>query len=112
MADGTPERWQQLETILVASWEMPAEEREAYWRTCAGDDAELLRELRELSAAREQAGNWSGPRTEERQPPARRIGPYELDRLIGRGGMGAVYLAHRADGEFDQQVALKVVGLP
>lgn len=113
MADGaSSDRWQQLEAILVASWEMPAEEREAYWSTCAGDDAELLRELRELSTAREQAGNWSRPHAEEREPPARRIGPYALDRLIGRGGMGAVYLAHRADGEFDQQVALKVVGLP
>ena len=114
MADGaSSERWKQLEAILVASWEMPAEEREAYWRSCAGDDAELLKELRELSAARERADNWAGSETAERQePPARRIGPYELDRLIGRGGMGAVYLAHRADGEFDQQVALKVVGLP
>ena len=113
MADGASERWKQLEAILVASWEMPAEERDAYWMRCAGDDAELLKELRELSAAREQADHWAGAKTAERQePPARRIGPYELDRLIGRGGMGAVYLAHRADGEFDQQVALKVVGLP
>jgi len=32
--------------------------------------------------------------------------------LIGRGGMGAVYLAHRADGEFEQQVAVKVIALP
>ena len=114
MADGaSQERWKQLEEILVASWRMPREERDAYWLGCAGDDAELLRELRELSAAREQAGNWTDSNTVERQEPAaRRIGPYELDRLIGRGGMGAVYLAHRADGEFDQRVALKVVGLP
>lgn len=113
MADGASERWKQLEAILLASWEMPGEEREAYWLRCAGGDAELLRELQELSAARERADNWAGSKTAERQEaPARRIGPYELDRLIGRGGMGAVYLAHRADGEFDQQVALKVVGLP
>jgi len=38
-----------------------------------------------------------------------RVGPYQLVREIGRGGMGVVYLAKRADGEFDQQVALKVV---
>ncbi len=45
-------------------------------------------------------------------PPRKRIGPYELDRLLGRGGMGAVYLAHRADGQFDQRVAIKLIDLP
>jgi len=42
----------------------------------------------------------------------RKIGPYEIDRLLGRGGMGAVYLAHRADGQFEQQVAIKLIDLP
>jgi serine/threonine protein kinase len=41
-----------------------------------------------------------------------RIGNYLLDRLLGRGGMGAVYLAHRADGEFEQKVAIKLIDLP
>src|SRR5690606_2456991 len=35
--------------------------------------------------------------------------PYRIVREIGRGGMGAVYLAERADGEFDQRVAVKLV---
>ncbi|HEY9282474.1 MAG TPA: protein kinase, partial [Pyrinomonadaceae bacterium] len=39
----------------------------------------------------------------------RRIGVYELKREIGRGGMGAVYLAERTDGEFRQQVAVKLI---
>lgn len=38
-----------------------------------------------------------------------RCGPYRLVRLIGRGGMGAVYLADRADGEVSQQVAVKLL---
>jgi TolB-like protein/Tfp pilus assembly protein PilF/tRNA A-37 threonylcarbamoyl transferase component Bud32 len=38
-----------------------------------------------------------------------RIGVYELRREIGRGGMGAVYLAERADGEFYQTVAVKLI---
>jgi len=42
----------------------------------------------------------------------RRVGAYEIDRLIGRGGMGAVYLAHRVDGNFEQQVAIKLIDLP
>jgi tetratricopeptide (TPR) repeat protein len=41
-----------------------------------------------------------------------RIGSYVLDRLLGRGGMGAVFLAHRADGQFEQQVAIKLIDLP
>jgi eukaryotic-like serine/threonine-protein kinase len=37
------------------------------------------------------------------------FGPYRIIRELGRGGMGAVYLAERADGEFHRQVALKIV---
>jgi serine/threonine protein kinase len=39
--------------------------------------------------------------------PDRRCGPYRLIRVVGRGGMGAVYLAERADGEVEQRVAIK-----
>jgi serine/threonine protein kinase len=39
----------------------------------------------------------------------RRLGPFEILREIGRGGMGTVYLARRADELFAQQVAIKVV---
>jgi eukaryotic-like serine/threonine-protein kinase len=38
-----------------------------------------------------------------------RIGPYRVLRTLGAGGMGEVYLAERADAEFEQQVAIKVV---
>ncbi len=38
-----------------------------------------------------------------------RFGPYQASRQIGRGGMGVVYEAHRADGEFDRRVAVKVL---
>ncbi len=37
------------------------------------------------------------------------VGPWRIRRELGRGGMGAVYLAERADGEFEKQVALKLV---
>ena len=42
--------------------------------------------------------------------PGSRCGPYRLLRLLGRGGMGSVYLAERVDGEVEQCVAIKVVG--
>src|SRR5271155_316539 len=38
-----------------------------------------------------------------------RMGPYRVLRTLGAGGMGEVYLAERADAEFEQQVAIKVV---
>ncbi|MPZ21690.1 MAG: protein kinase, partial [Luteitalea sp.] len=42
-------------------------------------------------------------------PRGRRIGAYRLLRLLGRGGMGVVYEAERADGQFEQHVALKLL---
>lgn len=44
--------------------------------------------------------------------PERSCGPYELVRLLGRGGMGSVYLAQRKDGEVDLQVAVKLIRAP
>ena len=84
---------------------------------CSGDRelAAEVRSLLEACEAEEQrdglppAGTGSRPRAAAER---KRIGPYELDRLLGRGGMGAVYLAHRADGQFEQKVAIKLIDLP
>src|SRR5437764_13415456 len=39
----------------------------------------------------------------------RHIGPYQIIREIGGGGMGTVYLAERADGQYRQRVAIKLI---
>ena len=89
---------------------------------CGGDEA-LLREVRSLLDAwdAQQRLTVSEPTRSEVGPvesghidatAGQRIGPYRLDRLSGRGGMGAVYLASRVDGQFDQQVAIKLIDLP
>jgi tetratricopeptide (TPR) repeat protein len=52
------------------------------------------------------------PREAPETQIGRRVGPYELERLLGRGGMGAVYLARRVDGQFERQVAIKLIDLP
>jgi serine/threonine protein kinase len=41
--------------------------------------------------------------------PGARIGAFTIERMVGRGGMGAVYLARRTDGSFEQRVAIKVI---
>lgn len=71
--------------------------------------------LREMLAARASAtggGQLSTlPRLGSDGPAAsagQRIGPYRLIREIGQGGMGSVWLAERADGSFERQVALKL----
>ena len=85
---------------------------------CEGDDS-LFVELETLLAAFEQSKQFKPPTHGTISDPhvhyetktylRENVGGYQLDRELGQGGMGTVYLAHRSDGEFDQQVALKVV---
>jgi serine/threonine protein kinase len=105
------ERWRQIEEILVASWDIHPEFRDGFIRERCGNDLELLSNVRKLAEADSTLEQWKAPASD---PTAfhKILGNYEMERLIGRGGMGAVYLAHRADGAFDQQVAVKIIGLP
>ena len=87
-------------------------DRDAWLIGRCGNDATLLEDLRSLldaCAAEEAATAALAARS---SPAPRSVGHYTLDHLLGRGGMGAVYLAHRADGEFEQQVAVKLIDLP
>ncbi len=67
----------------------------------SGASAFLLRDV-------SMAASRSLPQLE---PKGWRCGPYRLIDLIGRGGMGAVYLAERADGEVTQRLAVKLLPL-
>lgn len=93
---------------------LPLSEQEAWIeRTCAGEPA-LRDAVTRLIAAAARAGMIP---TEPPEPAAPagdpsmpdRIGPYRPTALIGQGGMGRVYRAERADGHFDQVVAIKVI---
>ena len=84
---------------------------------CNGDQRLVAEVWSLLDACEEEERLTASRRLEpgagrESQAEARQIGPYVLDRLLGRGGMGAVYLAHRADGQFEQKVAIKLIDLP
>jgi serine/threonine protein kinase len=127
MADAfTPAEWSRIEAILDEVLELePSARAEALDRACAGD-AILRAHVDRLIAADTDADQFletpamvyaagivsaasSGIQAEEQEQPGDRIGPYSLIREIGHGGMGRVFLAKRADGQFDQLVALKLV---
>jgi eukaryotic-like serine/threonine-protein kinase len=115
----TPEEWQRVRPILEFALELDSAHRTAYLDgACA--DRSLRREVESLIAVHEQAGtNVLEPGSavklkldEEAQfrlLPGKRIGVYEIEEEIAAGGMGAVYRAIRADGQYKQQVALKIV---
>jgi tetratricopeptide (TPR) repeat protein len=111
------ERWQRLRAIFDEVVAVPAGQRISLLEQKCDGDAALMAELYSLIEACQAEEAFAEGMSEEafaRQDVVKRrwIGPYELDRLLGRGGMGAVYLAHRADGQFSQQLAIKLIDLP
>lgn len=115
-----------MQAIFHEALELPEDQRAALIEARCHDDPELAAEVRLLiEASREEEQQSEASRTgsctgsginagtaDDSSAAKRLVGPYRLDRLIGRGGMGAVYLAHRADGQFEQRVAIKLIDLP
>jgi len=133
MANVSPERWRRLAAMLDEALDMPHGDRARFLDEACGGDAGLRAEVEALLAADASpsplldsplgaAVAFSGDDDNDGaaragdgmdaagSPPAgARIGAYRVVRELGRGGMGAVYLAERADGQFEQRVALKLV---
>ena len=112
------DRFQRCEELFHAAAPLAGTERDALLeRSCAGDP-ELRADVERLLAAHDRAGDFiSSPAVAtvregvgaDESLVGRLVGPYRLVREIGRGGMGAVYLAERADGQYEQRVAVKVI---
>ncbi|HEX4947565.1 MAG TPA: protein kinase [Blastocatellia bacterium] len=112
------DRHQRLTDLLDEALERPASERQAFLAAACGDDVELQREVQSLLLSFEQASSFiEAPAfagasdflfADDQPMEGRQIGHYRIVRELGRGGMGAVYLAERAD-EYREQVALKIV---
>ena len=104
--------WQRVEELFHAALEQPESERENWIAAQTGADPEVSEEVRSLLAADRRSGELgarvAAPSNIE-PPAARRFGAWETGELLGRGGMGEVYLAHRADGQHAQRAALKVM---
>lgn len=113
-------RWQRLSELLDRTLARAPDERLAFIDAeCAGD-SELARELKSLLAAQDVqhgpieslAAALGSPVGADDNAGSVRIGPYRLVRELGRGGMGIVYLARRADGQYRREVALKLAQSP
>lgn len=116
----TSHLWPKIDELLDSLIEMPRPERAAFLDRECGDDDALRREIESLLAAHDAASGYFDSLPEsiaddlirDRQIAAmtgRVLGHYQLTREIGRGGMGVVYEAVRADDQFRQKVAIKLL---
>jgi serine/threonine protein kinase len=113
--------WLQAKEIVGDLLEAPVEERRAILDARCGEDSALRREVEAYLAAAsdtgaflaQPAGQWSQLEqsfaSHQRDHSGELMGAWRLKREIGRGGMSVVYLAERADGAYQQDVALKVM---
>ncbi len=113
-------RWNRIRELFEATCELAPADRHAFLTDACGDDGDMRVEVESILAASEQtpdlldepAVNAFPELFEPHRPETlvgRRVGAYELVRLLASGGMGAVYLARRADDEYEQTVAVKLV---
>jgi len=106
----TPEKWDEVKEIFNQAVELSTAEREKFLANRIDGDAEMRREVEKLLAADEHAETLFDGKSliaPKHYKANERIGNYQIIKKIGEGGMGAVYLAERADVK--QRVALKII---
>jgi eukaryotic-like serine/threonine-protein kinase len=111
-------RFLRCEELFHEAAALGENERGAFLQRSCAEDPELQADVERLLAAHARAsdfistpaiaaaGEWAEG---DKSWVGRLVGPYRVVRELGRGGMGAVYLAERADGQYEQRVALKVI---
>jgi len=105
-----------IETLFSLAAEMPSTKRKAWLDHECGNDSNLKEEVLSLLAAHDESGDFLSRSAdlEATLDPltdliGKRIGAYQIRHLLGKGGMGRVYLADRVDGAYEQQVAIKFI---
>ena len=113
-------RWERLNVLFHEATALDPSRRQTFLDNACADDAALRSEVENLITAHERADQfietpviaihevWPD-RDADEVTPGKLLGPYRILSPIARGGMGAVYLAERADGQYQQRVALKVI---
>ncbi|MDQ6809634.1 MAG: serine/threonine protein kinase [Verrucomicrobiota bacterium] len=107
--------WQEVKDLLADALEEEPADRAAFIGRSCGGNTTLMREIESLLAQETAvlescaANRTASAAGKEAAKSGQRFGSYEVIRELGRGGMGAVYLARRADGEFEKEVALKLL---
>jgi serine/threonine protein kinase/tetratricopeptide (TPR) repeat protein len=112
--------WQRVFRVLDEADGEPPERRDAYIRAALADSPDALALAQSLGNAGGKATGFLEHAPSDALPPAEgpetrdtllgeRLGVYEIVEPIAAGGMGRVYRARRADGLYDQTVAIKVL---
>jgi non-specific serine/threonine protein kinase/serine/threonine-protein kinase len=101
-----------ISALLAGALAEPEDGRAAWLERACGQDPALLSEVRFLLASFQGSAPEPGAlaaQAEASPESPQQLGPYRLVRQLGEGGMGAVFLATRADAEFEKKVAVKLI---
>ncbi|MEM7353175.1 MAG: serine/threonine-protein kinase, partial [Acidobacteriota bacterium] len=116
----TARAWASVGEITEKALDLDTDHRSAYLDHACGPDADLRRNIERLLEADRNAGAYLAEPAAADLAPAwldgapsashrQRIGPYRILRPLGAGGVGDVFLAARADDQYEQNVAIKVL---
>lgn len=119
MSEMTPERWRRIDDVFQQAADMPTVERAVFLDRESADDPELRKTVEAMlsgltenliaPAIKSAILEFNSPAVLPDSFGGKRVGAYELFECIGKGGMGTVYRAARAEAGFEQQVAVKIL---